>query len=154
MSVRKAGMELIGLGEFEKAIDKVEKRYDAACQIAARAGARVILKAYKSNLRAHRQTSELEKHVKAVKWKRGKGFAGYLIGPKFPGMTAQQISYYGEWLEHGSSMNKPYPTLRPAFDENIARAKAEMVKVFRNATEGKITESDAAAILEELILGE
>ena len=55
--------------------------------------------------------------------------------------------------ELGSSKTPPHPFLRPAFDNNKTRAAAEMAKILQMAIDGKITESDAVAVLEELIFG-
>lgn len=177
------GLRLEGMDELFKAIDAAERRFDKILDRAVRAGARVILRAYRQKLRAHRQTGELEKHTAARRYKRKPGFVGYVIGPAFPGMTAQQRSYHGAWLEeghrkakpikgyrlakfknaearkafaleHGSSMVKAYPTLRPAFDENKQKAIAEMARVFKAALEGAdIPESDLEATLESFLFG-
>ncbi len=174
------GLRLEGLEELERAIDAVERRFDKVLDKAVRAGARVILKAYRQKLRAHRQTGELEKHATARRYKKKPGFVGYVVGPRFPGSTPQQRSYYGKWLEeghrtarpgqrlarltkeareaftleHGSSMVKAYPTLRPAYDENKQKATAEMAKVFKAALEGKsIPESDLESVLEGFLFG-
>lgn len=174
------GLRLEGIEELSKALDASERRFDKALERAVRAGARVILKAYKQNLRKHRQTGELEKHAAARRYKKKPGFVGYVIGPRFPGATPQQRSYYGKWLEeghrtakpgmrlakltsdaraafaleHGSSMVRAYPTLRPAFDENKAKATAEMAKVFKMALEGaNIPESDLEATLGGFLFG-
>jgi HK97 gp10 family phage protein len=203
------GMQLLGLGELDKALGQAEARFDKAVRIAVNKGAAVIQKAAKANIRPTGDThkdpriSNIRKHIARKLWKKGPGFAGYLVGPSFPGMTAQQRSYYGSWLEEGhrkaaprkrlfklsagdlkragrrwknaygegvigqrdaarealteemgTSRVAPHPYLRPALDNNKARAEAEMAKVFRDATDGKITESDLLATAEELIFGE
>jgi HK97 gp10 family phage protein len=203
------GMSLLGLQELDKAMDAAEGRYDKATVIAASKGAAIVQKAAKANIKptgdVHKdpRLSNLRAHIKRRLWKKSVGFAGVLIGPLFPGMTAQQRSYYGSWLEEGhrkaaprkrlfklsagdlkragrrwknaygegvigqrdaarealteemgTSRVAPHPYLRPALDNNKARAEAEMAKVFRDATDGKITESDLLATAEELIFGE
>jgi HK97 gp10 family phage protein len=200
-----AGMALLGLQELEKAMDAAEGRYDKATVIAASKGAAVVQKAAKAKIHptgdVHKdpRLSNLRAHIKRRLWKKSVGFAGVLVGPLFPGMTAQQRSYYGSWVEEGhraaapgkklykiasgdlkrkgirwkneygsgvigqrdaareelgSSTVPPHPYLRPALDENKTKAQSEMVKVFKDATEGKIAESDVAAALQELIFGE
>lgn len=152
------GLRLTGLDELDKALDKVERRFDKAVAVAVSKGAAIVQKAAKENI--HDVTGELKKHVKRRIWKREPGFVGIVIGPAFPGATSQQRSYYGEWLEkghemeHGTSTVPPHPWLRPALDNNEARIQAEMAKVFKQAVEGKVEESDAVAMLEELIFGE
>jgi HK97 gp10 family phage protein len=152
------GFELQGIEELEKAIDRAEKRYDAALRVATNKGAAIVQKAAKENI--HSISGELKKHVKRRIWKRKPGFVGVLVGPAFPGATPQQRSYYGKWveeghkIEHGTSRVPAHPWLRPALDNNEDRVQKEMEKVFRQATEGKITESDAIAALEELLLGD
>lgn len=152
------GIRLEGVDELMAAIDRAERRYDKAVQIATGKAAALIQKAAKENI--HSLTGELRRHVKRRIWKRKPGFVGYVVGPSFPGVTAQQRSYYGAFveeghkLEHGTSTVPPHPWLRPAFDHNKSRAEAEMARVFRDATEGRITESEAVATLEELIFGE
>lgn len=197
------GMRLDGIDELMAAIDRAERRYDKAVQIATGKAAAIIQKAAQANIDptgdVHKDPSlsNLRKHVKRRVYKRLPGVVGIVIGPLFPGMTPQQRSYYGDWLEKGhrtaapgkrlakagsaepskkrgqiwrnqyskgiiglerretgTSTVPPHPWLRPAFDHNKARAEAEMARVFKDATEGRITESAAVAALEELLLGE
>lgn len=191
------GFRLEGVDIVLDAIDKAEKRFDKAVLVAVNKGAEIVRKAAQANI--HRRSGELKKHVKKRVWKREPGFVGMVVGPSFPGMTPQQRSYYGKWVEEGhrksapgkrlyrvamedlqkigkhwrnkygegivgvrdlereelgSSRVPPHPWLRPALDYNKSRAEAEMAKVFRDATEGKIEESDAVAALQALITGE
>lgn len=152
------GFRLEGVDAVLDAFDKAEKRFDKAVLVAVNKGAEIVRKAAQANI--HSRSGELKKHVKKRVWKRAPGFIGVVIGPSFPGLTAQQRSYYGKWveeghkLEHGDSQVPPHPWLRPALDNNKSRAEAEMAKVFRDATEGKIEESDAVAALQALITGE
>lgn len=158
MNLSSLGFKLEGVKELEDALDRAEHRFDKAVGIAASKGAAIVQKAAKANI--HDVTGELRKHVKRRVWKRKPGFVGIVIGPAFPGATAQQRSYYGAFveeghkLEHGTSKVPPHPWLRPASDDNKSRVEAEMAKVFRGAVEGKIEESDAVSALEEILFGE
>lgn len=170
------GLELKGIEELEKALDASERRFDQALRIAVSKGITIIQKEAKARIRPagkkHKDPSwdNLRKHIVRRVWKRRPGFVGMLSGPLYAGSKAQK-DFIGRFVEEGhratetvgerdamreelgSSKTPPHPFLRPAFDNNKTRVAAEMAKILRGAIDGKVTESAAVAVLEELIFG-
>jgi HK97 gp10 family phage protein len=144
-------MTLKGLDLFEKEVKSVNNRFQKANVAATRAGGNVVKREAKN--RIHNISGDLAKSIAVKIYKKRPTNSIALVGPNFPGMTAQQKSYYGSWVEEGhknefgDSETPPHPFLRPALDESKSEIKTKMVQAYQKALEKNFK---AESMIEEL----
>jgi len=157
------GLELRGLEDLEKAIDKMEKDFEKALVIATRKGCRVIQRGAKrrcpvsSKGQTGRYTHAPGTLKKSIKYKilrqRSPSHIGGLVGPA-TGRKQKHDGYYGYWVEKGTVHSEPQPFLRPALDEDGPQAQREIAETYKQALAGRLQEGHLAKFIEDELFGE
>jgi hypothetical protein len=107
------GMMCKGVELFDKEVKSVENRFQKANVAATKAGANVVKRSAQSRIHSTGKIhddpliSNLKKHIVVKMYQKRPTNSVALVGPSFPGITAQQRSYYGSWLEEGHRKAKP-----------------------------------------------
>ena len=141
-------MKIEGLEALEKAIDKMEKRFERAMVLATREGAKIVTKAAKENCRV--ETGNLKRSIKyKIAKRKTPGEVVAVIGPTV-GKRARYDGWYGRLVENGTSKAPPHPFLRPALDNNQQVVQERIAQVYRDAVDGKALDIAIDAIEEVL----
>lgn len=117
-------MQVKGLKELKKNLEKVGRNVDDVLDEAIMAGAKVIEQAAKS--KAPVKTGRLRRSITVEIKDKEDNFITVRVGPGKEG-------FYGRFVELGTKKMAAKPFLRPAFDENVQEARKEIRRVLKEA---------------------
>lgn len=117
-------MQVKGLVELKKNLEKVGRNVTDVMDDAIMAGAAVIEKAAKA--KAPVKFGRLRRSITAEIKSKSYTFVTVRVGPGKEG-------FYGRFVELGTKKMPAKPFLRPAFDENVQEARKEIRKVIKEA---------------------
>ncbi len=131
-------VKLLGAKELDRKLRKLEPKIGKkVIKGALREAAKMILKVAKQKVPV--DTGALKKDLKVRAMKRKKGRYGVLIGTAAG--WGKGKTFYGAYLEFGTSKRPAKPFLRPAFDETkeavIRRLKRRLKVGIERAARGK-----------------
>jgi HK97 gp10 family phage protein len=121
--------EVMGVEELVRNLRRMEDRAADAMEKGAQAGAKIVADAAEE--RAPRRSGYLGEHIVVEILEKGKNEAIAGVGP-------HKNAFWGLFQEMGVPQHPAQPFLRPAFDENKARAEQEMLDAIARAIEGML----------------
>jgi HK97 gp10 family phage protein len=123
----KSKLDLSGFEEYLTKIANAGKDVDEICVEALNAGGQIIYDGMV--VRAPNDTGYLEHRIE-IKPAVSDGNFHYVEIGLFNIDREHELYFF--YQENGSPKNKPHPFIRPAFDEDMKRARAKMKEILKN----------------------
>ena len=124
----KSSITTKGFSEYLERLARGGKDIDAVAGQALQAGGAVLVPGMQRRVR--KGTHNLEEHISASEVKRDGNFSYIEVG--LIDVDAE-TARYGNANEYGTSSMPAQPYIRPALDEDMSKARAEMRREFEEA---------------------